>query len=143
MTGQPDLVRRALATQATLAKYRGKPFDWGKGFHCAALLRFHLKKLGHKVPPLPPIRSAVGARRALDQFGVADMAALCGGPLGLEPIPAARMLPGDLVVADAEDGLGGVLICAGPRKVFGWTSDVPRLAVWDCDFGQFGDAFRG
>lgn len=138
----PDLLRRADGTRATLAKFRGKPFDWARGMHCAALLRFHLKKMGHPVPPLPPLRSAVGARRALDGFGVADMAALCAGPLKLEPIAPAAMLMGDLAIGGSADGIGGVLICAGPHKIFGWSEEVPKLVIWDAPFDQFERAFR-
>ena len=58
----PDLVRRLEATDATLRKFRGKPFDWAKGNTCGHLLRFHLKKAGHRVPPMPRFRSALGAK---------------------------------------------------------------------------------
>lgn len=139
---QPDLIRRQLATQATLDKFRGKPFDWAKGRHCGALLRFHLAAMGHPKPKLEQMRSALGARRALAARGCADMAEICRLFLNLEAIAPARMLMGDLVVSASADGIGGVLICAGPNKVFGWSEDSPRLAVWDCEFGQFGEAYR-
>jgi hypothetical protein len=141
-----DLLRRHAATQATLARFKGKPFDWRRGIHCAALLRFHLKKMGHPVPPLPPLRSALAARRELDRRGCADLAALCGGELKLEPIAPAAMLMGDVAVLDsAEEGagnIGALFVCAGPHKVFGWREDMPRLVMLDVGFDQLGQAFR-
>lgn len=133
---------RAEATQATLNKYRNKPFDWAKGNHCAALLRFHLKKMGHPVPPLPPVRTAVGARRALDRLECADMGDVLARYLNRPEIAPAEMLVGDVVVTESELGLGSVFVCAGPLKVFGWSEEAPRLCVWDATFDQFPRAFR-
>lgn len=138
----PDLIRRANGTQATLNKFRGKPFAWEKGSHCAALLRFHLKKLGHPVPPMPAFRSAIGARRALDSLDCTDMGDVLAKLLKRPQIAPAAMLMGDVVIAESEAGLGSVFICAGPHKVFGWTEDTPRLCVWDAPFDQFEKAFR-
>jgi len=73
---KPEMVRRAEATTATMNKYRNKPFNWKAGTTCIHLLRFHLRQLGYKPEPLPRIRSAIGARRALDKRGwqhVGDM----------------------------------------------------------------------
>ena len=138
----PDLIRRHAATTDTLAKYRGKRFDWKVGNTCAHLMRFHLKKMGHKVPPMPPMRSAIGARRALDERHCADMGDILGAFLKLPEIAPAEMMMGDLAAMAGEDGLGGVMICAGPHKLFGWYEDEDRLVMLDLDFGQVGRAFR-
>ena len=106
MKPPPDLIRRQQATQATLNKFNGKPFDWAKGHHCAALLRFHLKKAGRAVPPLPPMRNVLAAQRELAARSCADMADILSKVMKLEPISAAQMLPGDLVAVASECGTG-------------------------------------
>lgn len=142
MKPKPDLIRRHDATSATLAKYRGKPFDWKQGYTCAHLMRFHLKKMGHRVPTMPPMRSAIGARRALNERGCADMGDILGLHLQLPEIAPAAMLMGDLAAMAGEDGLGGVMVCAGPHKLFGWYEGEDRLVMLDLDFDQVGRAFR-
>src|SRR3546814_18401415 len=52
----PEPVRRKEATQATLDKFKGQPFDWGAGRHCVRLAHFHLRQMGQKPPTLPRIR---------------------------------------------------------------------------------------
>ncbi|WP_408585905.1 DUF6950 family protein [Novosphingobium sp.] len=136
-----DLIRRQEALGHTLAKYRGKQFDWSRGHTCVHMARFHLRKLGHKVPKLPPLRSALGARRALDANGWADVREMLGSLL--PEIPPATMLPGDLVTADSEDGFGGILICAGPHKLLGWHEDAPGMVVIDFDVSAVTGAYRG
>ena len=139
---KPDLIRRHDATSATLAKYKGKLFDWRAGNTCAHLMRFHLKKLGHAMPPMPPMRSAIGARRALSERGCGDMGDILGLHLQLPEIAPAAMLLGDLAAMAGEDGLGGVMVCAGPHKLFGWYQDHDRLVMLDLEFDQVGRAFR-
>ena len=111
-TVRPDLIRRQEALAATLAKYRNRPFDWSKGTTCVHMARFHLRQMGHRPERLPQIRSVLAARRALEARGWADVRAMLASMLpGIAP---AAMLPGDLATADGPDGLGGILICAGP-----------------------------
>lgn len=122
------MIRRQEATEATMAKYRAKPFDWKAGTTCIHLLRFHLRQLGHKPQPLPRIRSAIGARRALDQRGwkhVGDMLDTL-----LPRLPAyAMMTLGDVAMLRSGDGFGAITICAGPHKVLGWHDDAAGMAV--------------
>ena len=57
----PDLIRRQEATNHTLRKYRRKDFDWVKRVNCVPMAWFHLRRMGHTPPPLPPFRSPIGA----------------------------------------------------------------------------------
>lgn len=138
----PDLIRRQLATQDTLLRFRGKPFDWKAGLTCVHLAHYHLQRMGHAPRALPGIGSLRAARRALAERGWADCHAMLAAQPGLAEIPPAAMLMGDLATCESADGLGGIVICAGPRKVFGWREDAPGLVVLDVSFDQFTGAFR-
>lgn len=141
MTAQPDLLRRKAATEATLARYRGKAFDWSKGITCVHLARCQLRKMGHQPPTLPRFRSLLGAKQALQERGwetVEDMLTEILGP----PIPPAMMLLGDLAVAPSEEGLGSIMVCAGPLKFLGWREDAPELVMLDVSLDQFSGAWR-
>lgn len=140
----PDLLRRQQATQATQDKYRGRLFDWKRSRTCIHLLRSHLRAMGHKVPKVPPVTSAVSARRVMDAQGWKTCADLIDG-LGLERIAPAMMLPGDVAYRWSEDGFGGVLICVGPHKVLGWFDNEEtegKLVVMDMSFDQLEAAWR-
>lgn len=116
-----DLEARRVATEATLTKYRPRSLDYVRA-DCARMVRYHLLQLGHKPPPMPRYRSAIGARRAYISVGglVAAFDAI------LPRIPHARMMLGDIAVLDGDAGMDAAVICVG-HKVFGWheDSDVP------------------
>ncbi|MEV4934612.1 DUF6950 family protein [Sphingobium sp. LSP13-1-1.1] len=109
-----DMLRRQAALEKTLAKYRGRTLDFAQA-DCVRMARFHLLQMGHKPPSLPPYRSAVGARRALQRVG-GIVAAL---DKFLPRIPHARMLPGDIAVLEGDGGMDAVTICIG-HKLIGW-----------------------
>ena len=82
--------------------------------------------MGHKPPALPCVRSALGAHRALKKRGWASVADMLDA-IGLERVPGAAMLPGDLGVMESDEaGIGGIVICAG-RLLYGWHEDNPVL----------------
>ena len=139
---KPDLIRRQEATAATLRKFRAKEFEWKAGHTCVHLARFHLRAMGHKPPKLPPIRSALAARRALDARGWANVSAMLASLL--EPIAPAAMLLGDLAVVDQEEenGLGAILVSIAPHKLAGWDFRAEKLAVIDFDWSEISGAFR-
>jgi len=139
-----DLIRRQNATAATLAKFRGKPFDWKRGLTCVHLARFHLRAMGHKLTKVPPIRSALGARRALDGNGWSSVTAMLEAQ-GLERIAPAQLLLGDLIVIEQEEelGLGAILVAASPFKFAGWDARADKLCLLDiADRGEISAAFR-
>ena len=124
----PELVRRQRATQATMKRYRDKPFDWKKGATCIHMLRYHLRKMGHKPEKMPRIRSAIGARRQLDMRGCENVSDLMD-KMGLERIGHACMIQGDVAVLRSGDGFGSVTISVGGAKVIGWHDDVAGMSV--------------
>lgn len=128
MEKEPELVRRARVTQATMARFRERQFDWRTGATCLHMLHFHLRKMGHRPPELPRIRSLLRAKRELDKRGwggVADMLDTL-----LPRIPHASMRVGDVAVFASADGLGAITVCAGAH-VLGWHEDAAGFAILD------------
>lgn len=116
-----DLEARRVATEATLAKYRGRALDYVSA-DCIRMVRYHLLQLGHRPPALPRYRSAIGARRAYLKAGglVAAFDAI------LPRIPHARMMLGDIAVLDGDGEMDAAVICVG-HKVAGWHVESDRL----------------
>ncbi len=135
-----DLIRRQIATRKTLATYRAKTFDWMTGINCVALCRYHLRQMGHKLPTLPRIRSALAAKRALKERGWASVPAMLDS--FLEPIAPAQMLLGDVAVVPGDAGMDSILICAGPHKLLGWHPETGAFVVYDGGIGEVTGAWR-
>ena len=108
------------ATERTLAKYRTRPFDWRTRSTCIHMARFHARGMGHRPPPVPSFRSAIGARRALASTGHASVTELLDSLF--DRIAPAAMLVGDLAVVPGEDGWDAVMIHAG-AQLLGWHED--------------------
>lgn len=127
----PDLIRRQKALAKTMSKYRGRPFAWD-GANCITALRSHLVAMGHKkLPPVPALSSALGAKRALADMGFDDVAALLDSLL--LRTPPARALLGDIILMrgpeDAPHGLDAVTFATGGGKVAGWQEDAVGMVV--------------
>lgn len=122
--------KRAKALDRTRDKFGAKEFALGSA-DCVAMVRFHLKAMGYKVPLLPKYSTAAGARLALKSQGAKNFEQLLDN-LGLERIPAAFMLLGDIALMAAEPNeeeasdLGTLVISVG-RKVIGWYPGEPTL----------------
>lgn len=106
-------VERAEATRKTLAKYRSLPFDWRSRATCIHLARYHLRNMAHRPPSIPDFRSPLGAKRALERTGFADVAALLDSLL--PRIAPASMWVGDLAVLEGGDGFDSIVINAGGK----------------------------
>lgn len=113
-----NLADRVEATNKTLAKFKGRAFDWKTGATCVHLLRAQLLAMGHKPPRIPQFRSALGARKALERMGHDNLAELLDGLL--LRIPVSRMLVGDVALVPGEPPFDAVVIYAGGSKVIGW-----------------------
>lgn len=141
-----DLLRRQAATMATHGRYFGKPFGWAAGVTCVHLIRFHLRQMGHRPAPLPRVRSALAARRALTERGWQTCGDMLDAQVGLARIPAAAMLPGDVALLDSDDeggaAMGALFVCVGPHKLMGWREDAPGCVVLDVSFADIAAAWR-
>jgi hypothetical protein len=116
---------RIEALNRTLAKYRNKPFVWGKS-DCVKMARDHLVNMGHKPRKIPPYKSAVGARGALKKVGYASLESLFDSML--PRIAPAQMLPGDVALMEGEPPFDALVISLG-RKVMGFHSDAKGTVV--------------
>ncbi|MFH8652329.1 DUF6950 family protein [Sphingomonas paucimobilis] len=115
-----DLVQRATATEAVIARFRGRPFDWTKRRTCIHLARAQARALGHRPSPVPDFRSPTSARRALRSTGHETLEALFDS---LFPrIPPAAMWIGDLALMAGGDGFDAVVVCGG-GKMIGYHQD--------------------
>jgi hypothetical protein len=124
-----NLAERARATEAVLARFRDKPFDWA-GANCIRLARAQAAALGHSVPPVPVFRTALGAKRALKKRGANSVSALLDAHFERWAAPAFARL-GDLVAgpADPAHGLEAVGIADGQGNVWGWSQQNDHQAM--------------
>jgi len=137
-----DLLRRQRATEATMAKYRHREHDWRDAVTCVHMARFHLRRMGHRPEALPRIRSGVAAARALRARGWASVADMLDAQPGLQRIPPAAMMLGDLAVVASEDGIGAIAVCAGPQKLIGWHELAEGMVVVDVRLDELDGAWR-
>lgn len=123
------LERRHAAIEATMSKYRDRPFEWGK-VDCARVCAFHLKQLGYKISLAKGgnYSSALGAQRAVKRFGVNTLPELIDS-LGLTQIPYSRMLLGDIAEGEGDSPIGTISLYAGNGNVFGFHEDYPGLVT--------------
>lgn len=136
----PEPVRRQEATAATLAKFKGRPFDWSEGWHCLKLAHFHLRQMGRRPPSLPRIRSALAAKKALQARGFASVTALLDSLL--PRIPAARLRLGDLAAVPGSDGLDSVMVYVAPHRLLTWLPDGSEATLCDVDPADFTGCWR-
>jgi len=127
------LERRRIATEATVAKYFGKPFAWGT-HDCARMAAWHLRQFGVALgtDKAGTWRSAVGARRALTRLGAASLAELADA--NFERIPPAAALIGDIMIVPAEDAFGALWVSTGNGTALGWHEDAPGAAIIRASF---------
>lgn len=114
------MIRRVAAVDATIARFNGKPLQYGKD-DCARMASFCLRKLGIKTPILKAgtYSTAVGAARAMKRMGVKD---LIEGVdlLGLPRIAPASALPGDILALPGENDHPALAVAVGNGRVLGW-----------------------
>ncbi|SEM63035.1 hypothetical protein SAMN05192583_0895 [Sphingomonas gellani] len=116
----PEMVRRVAAAQATLARFRDRPFRWGSN-DCARMAAFHLRQMGHK-PQLAKAgsyRSALAARAALKRLGFATLAEALDA-IGLQRVAPAEAWVGDIVMGDSGDVFGALGVLLGNEAMIGF-----------------------
>lgn len=124
------LERRHAAIEATMARFRHEPFQFGK-VDCARVAAFHLKHLGYKIAisKAGKYSTALGATRALKRLGYSTLAEMADG-IGLMPIVPARMLLGDIADIVSDHPIGSVGIYAGNGNLFCFHEDHPGLVAF-------------
>lgn len=137
----PELERRRIATAATMRRYGEAPFDWRKSTTCLHMARFQMRQMGHRPPRMPPLRSALRARRELELRGHNSVIDLLDSLL--PRIAPAEMRLGDLAaVPGEEDWLDALLVNVAPRKFAGWHPDAHLMAVLDVELADVTAAWR-
>jgi hypothetical protein len=124
-----EMVRRAAAAQATLDKFKGKPFHFGS-MDCAQLVAFHLRKMGHK-PKLAKAgrySSALGAKKALKRLGYETLAEAMDGN-GFERIPPAAAIVGDVIEMPGLEGPGALAVALGNGRAVAYHEDAIGAVV--------------
>lgn len=126
LTGpKPPLVLRVEAAQATLDKFRNRPFAWGEN-DCARLAADLLRRLGYK-PNLSQFggyRSDLTARKALKARGMANVMDWMDSVPGLLRITPAASLPADLIAFPGVGGWHGLGVVIGNGRVLAFTEAV-------------------
>lgn len=124
----PNLNQRAAAVRATQIRFANRPFKWG-AVDCIKVAAFHVRQVGHKPASLAKAgkyRSALSARRALQNAGYDSLTAAIEGA-GLVEIAPASALMGDLIVLPGNEGWESVLILIGPNTAFGFHEEALTL----------------
>lgn len=121
----PALAKRQKATQATLDRFLSKPLklSWND---CVRMSAMHLRRLGHQValPKAGSYKTPLAARRALKAAGYERVSDALDA-LGLERIPPASAIIGDVIEMPSSDDLGALAIVLGNGKVLAFHPDVP------------------
>lgn len=140
------LAARAQATRGVMAIWRERPFDWRSGYHCVALMHAQARAMGHRMPALPRIRTALAAERALQRKGCDTVEALMDS-LFVRIVPAT-MRVGDICTmpGEADDGrpwLAAICIADGQGNLLGWHGgDGTRLSAIKFGMGHATGAWR-
>lgn len=126
-----ELVNRTAATQATLDRFRDRPFAYGSA-DCMQMVAFHLRGMGHRLllSKGGRYRTGLGAVRALTRAGYASLSEVLDR-VPLERIAPAEALAGDVLCLPQEDGapLEALAVALGNGRVLGWHADAPGAAV--------------
>jgi hypothetical protein len=126
---QPELHLRAEVTQATLDRFVGKPLIFGSA-DCAQMIARHLRAMGHRVLLSKGGRyqSARGALRAIRRAGYDNLTEALDA-MGLERIPPAAAITGDIISLPTDAELECLMIVLGNGRALGWVDGVPGAAV--------------
>lgn len=134
-----NLAERVAATEKVVARFRDRPFEWGKERTCIHLARAQMRALGHKPPTVPRFRSALTATRALKATGHDTLEGLLDSLL--PRIAPAEMWVGDLALMEGEPPFHAIVIAAG-GKVLGYHEDTPERGIVPIEVESFIGAWR-
>lgn len=121
--------RRVRAAQATLDRFKGKPFKFGTN-DCGRMVAFHVRKMGHhpKLAKAGTYASALGARRALERLGFKSLAEVMDAH-GFERIPPAAAAVGDVIEMPGLEGPGALGVAIGNGRALAYHEDAVGAVV--------------
>ena len=131
-----DLIARAKAAEATVARFDGQPFEWGRN-DCLRMVAHALREIGRS----PPLREAgeyrflLGARRALKRRGHASLDKWVD-TWGHVRIPSAMVMSCDVVAFSTDDPAMPALapVLSNGRR-FGFMPEVGAACVFQPKVG--------
>lgn len=135
-----DLQRLARATAATRKRFENVPFDWRRAATCIHLVRYHAAHAGNKLPKVPRIRSALAARRVLNEMGHDNLASLMDAHF--ERIAPAFMRVGDVMALPGDEMFEALVVRASPTKYLGWHQDAAGCTIMETDISAAIGAWR-
>lgn len=122
-----NLLERQTLVDAVLAEFGPHPFKWGE-HDCGKMIIWHLRNASRPVMADGTWLSQRGLIKWLKRNG--GDGATCLDGWGLERIPSARVLPGDIVEIDGSDSPTGAFgIVLGNGRVIAYHEAVETLAV--------------
>ena len=132
-------IRRAKAAQATLDKFKDRPFAWGVR-DCARLVAFHLRLCGYqvKLPPSGSYRTLLGARKALAKAGYGSIPEALDA-FELDRITPAGAVAGDIIQWPSENDLAALGVALGNGRIVAYHPDaigatilqpIETIAAW-------------
>jgi len=123
------LERRRDAAQATLDRFKGKPFRFGR-HDCAQMVGLHLRTLRKPVKELAragTYHSLAGGVKALKKLGHDSLADVMDAHF--ERIAPAAALVGDVIAVPGLEGPGALTVAMGNGRVLGWHEDAEGAVV--------------
>ncbi|WP_433910371.1 DUF6950 family protein [Sphingomonas yabuuchiae] len=128
MTDDP-FIMRTRAAQATLDQWSTRPMRLGTS-DCVRMTASHLRRLGRKVklPASGSYRTPRSALKALVERGYSSLAEALDD-MGLERIPPAAAIVGDVLLLPADNELGALVVALGNGRVVGYHEDAIGAAV--------------
>jgi len=123
------LIRKAAAAQTILDAWSKRPMRLGTN-DCVRMIAAHLRLLGYKVklPASGSYRTVNSATKALKAAGY-DRVGDALDAIGLERIPPAAVVVGDIVELPADTKLGSFTIALGNGRVAGYHENVVAVTV--------------
>ena len=121
------MIRRVAAAQACIDRFAGKTYDVGKNRDCIKLAGHAMHKLGRRTGLTKGLRysSEAGGLRAMRKLGFQSLMEAVDAA-GLERIPPAAALPGDIVALETDDSAFGcaLTVAVGNGRVLGFQDGV-------------------
>lgn len=118
------IIARVDAAQATLDRFKEKPFEWGR-YDCAKMVVFHLRKLGLQIgiSKAGSYSTVLGAKRALNRLRWPSLSHAFDEVLQLERIAPAFLVTGDILQMPSEGPMDALAIALGNSRAISYHED--------------------
>ena len=129
MKHPPPMTARADAAQKTLDRFKDKPLRYGVR-DCVRMVAIHLRALGYKVrlPASGSYRSPRSGLKALRARGYDSLPAALDG-IGLQRIPPAAAIVGDVLQLPGEGEIGALAVALGNGRAVAYHQDTIGAVV--------------